>query len=82
MTREAALTTRIAHAALHGRAVLVWAVTILGIAGYLGLAIQAHLWRPETAVKPYQSFVFVLFQAMMGLLLHLQMRRTRQERQV
>jgi hypothetical protein len=30
------------------------------------------------AVKPYQSFIFVLFLAMMGLILHLLLRRTRQ----
>jgi hypothetical protein len=69
-----------AAAALHGRVVLVWAVTGLGIAGYLGLALHARAWRPEVAVRPYQSFIFVLFLAMMGLLLHLLLRRTRPER--
>ena len=66
-----------ASAALHGRVVLVWAVTALGIVGYLALAVHALVQRPEVAVRPYQSFIFVLFLAMMGLLLHLLLRRTR-----
>ena len=67
-----------ATAALHGRVILVWTVTGLGIVGYLALAVQALVQRPEVAVRPHESFIFVLFLAMMGLLLHLLLRRTRQ----
>ena len=67
-----------AAAALRFRLLLVWFVTGLGIAGYLALAVGAHLWRPDVQVEAHRSIIFILFLAMMGLILHLLLRRTHQ----
>jgi len=67
----------LAAAGLRGRAGLTWLVTGLSAACYLGLVCHAAVWREEKAVAPFQAFIFVLMLAMMGLILHLLLRRGR-----
>ncbi len=56
---------------------LVWFVTGLGTAGYLALTVNAYLVRPEVKVAPPNTVIFVLYLLMMGVILHLLLRRVR-----
>jgi hypothetical protein len=71
----------VAGAALRFRPALVWLVTGLSMASYLALAIEAHLNRPDAPAPVFQpvfqSLIFVLSTAVMGLILHLLLRRLR-----
>jgi serine/threonine-protein kinase len=64
-------------AALRFRIRLVWWVTGLSLVGYLVLTGDAYLRRPDTAVQPYQTVLFVINLTMMGMILHLVLRRSR-----
>jgi hypothetical protein len=64
-------------AALRFRINLVWYITGLCMVSYLGLVVQASVYRPEIAVKPHVAFIFLIFLGIMGLIFHLILRRVR-----
>jgi tRNA A-37 threonylcarbamoyl transferase component Bud32 len=64
-------------AALRFRIDLVWFITGLCMASYLGLVLYANHYRPRVAVQPYVAFIFLLFLGIMGLIFHLILRRVR-----
>jgi serine/threonine-protein kinase len=64
-------------AGLRFRPYLVWFVTALSIVCYIVLAVETQLSNPDMAVEPHRSFIFILFQAMMGLIGALLLRRGR-----
>jgi serine/threonine-protein kinase len=64
-------------AALRFRVRLVWFVTGLSLVCYLALTFDAYARRPQMTVPLYHTFLFTLNLAMMGLVLHLVLRRSR-----
>ncbi len=64
-------------AALRSLPALVWYITGLCSAGYVGLAIETAWERPLYGVPPHRSFIFVLMLVIMGLVCHLLLRRGR-----
>ncbi len=68
----------VAGAALRFRLALVWLVTGLCMAGYLWTVLDALWRRPHLAPAPKALLPFVLSLGIMGLILHLLLRRMRQ----
>ncbi len=68
----------VAGTALRFRISLVWFVTGLSLTGYLWLVLDAHWFRPQLAPAPKAVLPFVLGLGMMGLIMHLLLRRVRQ----
>lgn len=64
-------------AALRFRPVLVWLVTALSVLSYLGLVVEASLSRHGEPVSAFQAVICVFSMAIMGLILHLLLRRVR-----
>jgi serine/threonine-protein kinase len=68
-------------AALRFRPALVWLVAALSMVSYLGLVVETRLNRPDAPMRPFdpvfQSLVFLLSTAVMGLILLLLLRRLR-----
>jgi len=56
---------------------LVWFMTGLTIAGYLWVVAYAHWFRPEYAVSIDSSLAYILSLLVMGLIMHLLIRRMR-----
>jgi serine/threonine-protein kinase len=67
----------IAGAALRFRLALVWFVTGLCVLSYAGLVADTFWRRPEFRVPTKNTVLFVLSLAMMGLIMHLVLRRVR-----
>ena len=67
----------VAATGLRGRVGLVWSVTGLCMSSYLVLVIDAQLYRPEHASPPYAVMYFLIGLAIMGLIVHLMLRRVR-----
>lgn len=67
----------VAGAALRFRIQLVWQVAILSILGYIGLVLDARWHRPEIVVEPHAPLYFVVSLVVMGLIMHLVLRRVR-----
>ena len=64
-------------AALRCRVALVWFVTALCAAGYLWLIAAAAWWWPDLLVEVHRPVIFVVCLGLMGLILHLILRRVR-----
>jgi len=67
----------IAASVLRNRPVLTWCVTAISVVSYLSLVADAHWSRPQLAVPVYHSVYYVLSECVMGLLMHLVLRRVR-----
>lgn len=64
-------------AALRFHTKLVWFVTGICMASYLGLVIYARAFQTRGMVEPYVAFIFLLYLGIMGLIFHLILRRVR-----
>ena len=67
----------VAAVGLNGRVGLVWFMTGLCMSSYLVVVIDAQLYRPEHASPPYAVAYFLIGLAIMGLIMHLMLRRVR-----
>ena len=65
----------VAGSALRFRVALVWLVTGLSIAGYIGLVLDAHWHRPHLAAPLRAVLPFLVSLVVTGLIAHLVLRR-------